>query len=578
MAELAEARRFQPSPREFELTILAQDPSVTDPFAKDPSRSILRAKVRVPARTLRPGPRGPRFHLVDYDPTTHTLFPPYELSDGSGAVRDRFKDATDDEVRSDHRFHAQNVYVIASRTLGAFEAALGRRIPWAFGSHQLYLVPHAFQEANAYYSDTDQALLFGDYEPASGTTFTCLSHDIVAHETTHAILDGLRRRFDVPGLPDQLAFHEGFADVVALLSVFSMTEVVNRLLFLGTRDTLTRADVSIDALKELSLAKIGEELGDALGERGQGLRNSTRQDPTEAWKDAGNLEWEEPHRRGEIFVAVVMQALLQIWSNRLDGLIQANRLNRARAAEEGSKSASHLLSMLIRAIDYCPPVDFEFADFLDATLLSDQEVAPDDEHDYRQTVIDSFAAFGIRPRAWPQVPSVIAVDSFTYRDFNYVALRSEPEEVYRFLWENAEVLGIDQRFYLKVEDVVPSTRIGPDGFIVSESVTDYVQQLEATFADALALSPGDFAPIRLPPETPVKFWGGGTIISDQFGRVKYHLTKRLDDWPRQARRLGYLVRRGIRDGSGRYGFAYGTPSGMRFANLHRPDDQAGESW
>jgi hypothetical protein len=578
MPELTEAKERGPSPREFELTILAQDPSITDPFSKDPDRSILRAKVRVPARTLRPGPRGPRFHLVDYDPTTHTLFPPYELSDGAGAVRDRFEDATDDEVRSDRRFHAQNVYVIAARTLGTFEAALGRRIPWAFGSHQLYLVPHAFAEANAFYSNPDQAVLLGDYEPESRTIFTCLSHDIVAHETTHAILDGLRRRFNAPGLPDQLAFHEGFADVVALLSVFSMTEIVNRLLFLGTEDTLKAEDVSIDALKRLSLAKIGDELGKALGERGQALRSSADLDPTEAWKDPRNLEWEEPHRRGEIFVAVVMQALIRIWHERAEGLKQQGQLNRERAAEEGSKSASHLLSMLIRAIDYCPPVDFEFADILDAVLLSDQEVAPDDEHDYRQTLIDSFAAFGIRPRAWPQDPSIIPVDSFTYRDFNYVALRSEPEEVYRFLWENAEVLGIDQRFYLKVEDVVPSARIGPDGFIVSESVTDYVQQLEATFADALALSPGDFASIELPPETPVKFWGGGTIISDQFGRVKYHLPKRLDDWPRQARRLAYLVRRGIRDSTGRYGFAYGTPPGMRFATLHLPDDQAGESW
>jgi hypothetical protein len=76
MPELTEAKERGPSPREFELTILAQDPSITDPFSKDPDRSILRAKVRVPARTLRPGPRGPRFHLVDYDPTTHTLFPP----------------------------------------------------------------------------------------------------------------------------------------------------------------------------------------------------------------------------------------------------------------------------------------------------------------------------------------------------------------------------------------------------------------------------------------------------------------------------------------------------------------------
>ena len=31
-----------------------------------------------------------------------------------------------------------------------------------------------------------------------GMTFTCLSHDIIAHETTHAILDGMHRRFGNP--------------------------------------------------------------------------------------------------------------------------------------------------------------------------------------------------------------------------------------------------------------------------------------------------------------------------------------------------------------------------------------------
>jgi len=53
----------------------------------------------------------------------------------------------------------------------------------------------AMQEANAYYDPLLRALLFG-YFPASETDpgnnlpgqtiFTCLSHDIVAHETTHA--------------------------------------------------------------------------------------------------------------------------------------------------------------------------------------------------------------------------------------------------------------------------------------------------------------------------------------------------------------------------------------------------------
>ena len=50
------------------------------------------------------------------------------------------------------------------------------------------------------------------------------------------------------------------------------------------------------------------------------------------------------------------------------------------------------------------------------------------------------------------------------------ALRSEPEEAFRFMWENAGLFGIDRTYYLKVESVLPAVRIGPDGFVVSESV------------------------------------------------------------------------------------------------------------
>ena len=58
------------------------------------------------------------------------------------------------------------------------------------------------------------------------TVFTCLSHDIVAHEVTHALLDGIHPRFNEPTNPDVHAFHEAFADIVALFQHFSYPGVL----------------------------------------------------------------------------------------------------------------------------------------------------------------------------------------------------------------------------------------------------------------------------------------------------------------------------------------------------------------
>ena len=74
--------------------------------------------------------------------------------------------------------------------------------------------------------------------------------------------------------------------------------------------------------------------------------------------------YDEPHARGEILVAAVMQAFLAIWESRLVGLHEKGQpANLERAAEEGAKSAGHLLQVCIRAIDYLPPLDVSFADF-----------------------------------------------------------------------------------------------------------------------------------------------------------------------------------------------------------------------
>lgn len=565
-----DSRRPELEKRGHEMTIIAQDPTVTS------AGRILTAQVRVPADLLALGPRSHRFHVVDYDATSGQLLPPVDLNDpeseGGWSYRDQFAEADDQTLTGSAAFHAQNVYAIAARTLAHFELALGRRLPWGFAGHALYLVPHAFAEANAYYSREDQGLLFGYLPDETGeTVYTCLSHDIVAHETTHAILDGLRPRFMKPGLPDQAAFHEALADIVALLSVFSIRDLVESQLA-EEKGRVPVGQLSEAEFKRSALFQLAEQFGRATRpDRGSALRRSLELEPGEGWKS--DLEFEEPHRRGEVLVAAVMRAHVAMWGRRVQDLIEANALTRRRAAEEGAKSADHLLRMAIRSIDYAPALEFEFEDFLDAVLTSDEITAPDDEHGYRDSLRQAFAAFGIEQPRGRTVD--LAEIPLGYRNVNFNALRADPDEVFRFMWQNAELLELDRSLFLSVDAVRPSVRVGPDGLIVNEVVADYAQSVNSTAAE---LASKMEVPVDLAPATEIQLWGGGTLIFDQFGMARLHQRKPLDDWDRQARRLAYLVRRGYYDTQGRLGFSYGSGQGLRFADLHVRNRRAGEDW
>jgi hypothetical protein len=581
--------RTTPLPHRFRATVVARDPSVKDPRATDAGHRMLRAEVDFPASRLEPGPRGARFHVIDFDASRKVLTEPTDFTPASVDLplgwnfTDEFKGIDDAALLASAAFRAQHVYAVAARTLSIFEFALGRPVPWAFPSPHLNLVPMAFEEANAYYSDDDQALFFGYFPTGNGrTVYTCLAHDIVAHEVTHAILDGLRSRFDTPSLPDQAGFHEGFADLVGLLSILSSPESMTAVLG-GTDKRVKASEVTYDALRHSVLVTIGREFGDALHlNRGGGLRRSVRLRPTKAWKDPKRLDWEEPHRRGEILVAAVLQTFLQIWTQRLEALAQADTLDRARTAEEGASAAKHILEMAIRAIDYCPPVEFEFEDFLAAMLTSDAEVVPDDQRGYRTALTESFAAFGIEPAIGPPVVIGAGAERPSYRNFSYAALRSDPDEAFRFMWDNAGLINLATRYYTHVDSVRPSVRVGPNGFVVGEWLVDYVQELIITAAELEQLArqrvPSFQVPVGILPETQLKIWGGGTLVFDEFGGLKYHQFKRLDEWERQQRRLDFLVRRGLWDSKGRLGFGLGIPLGQRFAMAHTPTASIGEEW
>lgn len=564
----------------------------------------------MPVDRLEAGPRSHRFHVVDFDSATGQMAEPRaDLRDPDAdpaewdwTCKDAFAAvASDDVLLTDSSFRAQNVYAIAARTLATFEFALGRRVEWSFGSHELYIVPRAFADANAHYSRADRGLYFGYLPLADGSAMqTCLSHDIVCHETTHAILDGLRPRFLEPTLPDQPAFHEALGDIVAILSVFSIDAVVETAL--GREDPEGR--ISVEGLDRTALGRsviygVGEHFGEVTsGIRGSALRRSSELEPGASWRS--DPAFDEPHRRGEVLVAAVIDAQVGIWMKRLEALEHAGGVNRERAAEEGAKAASHLLTMVIRSLDYAPAIEVEFEDILDAIIVADEIVAPDDHHDYRGTLLKSFERFGIHRPAGRIIDLSERGTPLRYEQINASAIRSSKDEAYRFIWQNLAALELSSEWHLQVESLRPAIRVGPDGLVVQEVVCDYVQMVEMTAGQARALATrvGESAsgetvgrpsgempnqlvipgPEALEDSVPLQLWGGGTVIFDQFGRAKLHQRKDLNDWARQSERLSYLVRKGLYDSDRRLGFSTGSGTGSAFADLHAADSVAGEAW
>ena len=68
-----------------------------------------------------------------------------------------------------------------------------------------------------------------------------------------------------------------------------------------------------------------------------------------------------------------------------------------RLADEAAKSARNVLNMCIRALDYCPPVDLTFGDYLRAIITADFEFDPVDEAHRRVAFVEAFRRHGIVP-------------------------------------------------------------------------------------------------------------------------------------------------------------------------------------
>jgi len=415
-------------------------------YAADPmtSRNLgNRARVDIENEELRPGPRGERIMVIDYNASTGKYYPPVDLNDNAILMQGGLE-----PTESDPRFHQQMVYAVAMRTLENFDKALGRRIYLNKRGVPLRLFPHAFYGANAYFDESLHAVLFGYFradaknpgENLPGqTVFTCLSHDIIAHEMTHAIVNRLRKNFLEPSNMDVLAFHEAFSDIVALFQHFSFVDVV--------RSQIQKTGANLRFATDL--LGLAPQFGHATA-TGRALRSALG-DP--ALRLADSIT--EPHERGAILVAAVFDAFIQVYERRTADLVRLSQSESVqprslhpelvqRLASEAARIAQGMLTMCIRAFDYMPPVDVTFGDFLRAMVTADFVLSPDDELGQRAATIEAFRLRGI----YPEGVSSLAEESLVWdpADRGLPPLPWDPPELLKVIVDAANLVSVKSKF------------------------------------------------------------------------------------------------------------------------------------
>jgi hypothetical protein len=531
-------------------------------YTLDPTQSKLEGAVvtlNVPYEELEPGPVGA---LLEVD-----------SADQHGAPPDRQVDLNDSRTLltqgvapspANRAFPPQMVYAVCSSVYSAFKVALGRDLTFGFledpsrKQDRLRLLPFGMEGKNARYESQSGVIRFGCFTSDSsriagrtapnGKVYTAVSHDIIAHEFTHALMHGLRSTFNVPSNPDVLAFHEGFADLVAMLQHFAYPEVVLAGIRRSRGDLATR-----NFLTDMAM-----QFGQTTGS-GQALRSLS---------DGRYSPDLEPHQLGQILTGAVFDTFTRIFWRKVERVVRLATNGtgvlptvgdlpfdlQVVLAENASRVASQFLSICIRAIDYCPPVDITFGEFLRAVITADTDLVPSDPWAYREAWLDGFAGRGIFPEKVDQLtedavvwtPAVKDVGRIEELSFAHLRFSGDPAhpmpkrevrrqarvlgkvicsksnlEAFGLTSPDNKDLGADRVGAPRIESIRASRRIGPSGQIAFDLIAEVVQSRLTT----------------TPTGRPFHFHGGATLVIDPDGNVRYAIIKKVmsgDRLPRQA--------------------------------------------
>lgn len=531
-----------------------------DPMSTRLNGRFLSVNVRFEPE-LSPGPVGELVQVLDYDAYRNTWYRAVNLNDPYILGQHGLPPS-----ESDPRTHQQIVYAVAMSVVERFERFGGRRFSWR-GRQRLTLVPHAFEGRNAYFDPKRNAVLFGYYrasatEPGANLPgqlmFTCLSVDIIAHEVTHAIVQRTRQRYRDATNEDVYAWHEAFADLVALFHHFLFPEVVEKAIA-DSEGELGNAD---------ALFQLAREFGESTG-RGAALRSAIRSART---PDAF-MNSTEPHERGACFVAAVFDAYLDTYRSSIaalrrlasggSGVLPPGSLPPdlvKLATREAVRNADRYLGMVVRAFDYLPVVDVTFGDVVRAIVTSDRALFPDDSLRLRATLVEALRRRGIYP---PGVSS-LADEALIWEDPQHplnLTTGPSPVDLGPMILDATRLLDLTDSYVPArsgTPEVVPDSDDGAHR--ASAQIAPALQAWGASHALSIGLDPGlpvqvvgyhvayvlaadgqprpyivvqylqrhpEFEEPVVAGEEPVRMYSGTTVITKVNGQVDYLIAKPL---------------------------------------------------
>ena len=408
-----------PPPTRRRLRIYAYDPGPqTDPTLFDVSV----ATVDVPWEcVLKPGPVGEYLEVVDVDPASKLCYAPINLNHPTLLAEQGLPPS-----ESSPQFHQQMTYAVAMGTIERFERALGRKALWA---------RRRPRKANETIPDNGfvRKLKSTPTRCARPTPITIRRRSRSCSGTSRrprtAALSRKDRACSAPSRTTSWRMRPPMrSSTASILGTWSGPASTWRLSMRPSPTSsrcsstlrcprtlvrqIRRAQGSIPDISR-NLGSIARQFGDAIG-----MRGALRQYVGGAGAQIPVLtdDMTEPHQRGAVLVSAVFAAFVTIFEARCADLIRlatnglgvlpkgeisadlANRL-----ADEAAKTAEHVLNMSIRALDYCPPVNLAFGDYLRALITADFDLVPEDDRGYRVAFIDAFRARGIIPFGVPHL-------------------------------------------------------------------------------------------------------------------------------------------------------------------------------